>query len=152
MPDPISLPSNVYLYSKTRTTLLFVTLHLWLPTSLIGETYGRHSPYQLTGSDMYGTVPSANTHMANPKLLKYISLASWLPAFSHTKLGVTLCAPVCLCPFYRQICPLIGAHKVFFDLSLPLVLLILMRHSGLLCSALPKKQSPLGESLIYNEP
>lgn len=67
MPDPISLASNVYLYSKTRTTLLFVTLHLWLPTSLIGETYGRHPPYQLTGSDMYGTALSANTHMANPK-------------------------------------------------------------------------------------
>lgn len=145
MPDPISLPSNVYLYSETRTTLQFVTLHLWLPTSLIGETYDRHSPYQLTGSDMYGTAPSANTH-------KYISLASWPPAFSSTKLGVTLCAPVCLCPFYRKICPLIGAHKVFFDLSLPLVLLILMRHSGLLCSAIPKKQSQLGESLIYNEP
>lgn len=103
------------------------------------------TPCQLASIDMYRTVPSANTRMANPKLLKYTSLASWPPASSPTKSGVILYAPVRHCRFYRGICQLIRVHKVFFGLSLPLELLILMRHSGLLCSALPKKQSPLGE-------
>lgn len=105
--------------SKNSDNPSVCNITFWLPTSLIGETYGRHSPYQLTGFDMYGTAPSANTHMANPKLLKYISLASWPPASSPTKLGVTLSAPVCLCPFCCQMCPLIGAHKVFFRSQLP---------------------------------
>lgn len=103
------------------------------------------TPCQLASIDMYRTVPSANTRMANPKLPKYTLLASWPPASFPTKSGVILCAPVRHCLFYRGICQLIGVHKVFFGLSLPLELLILMRHSGLLCSALPKKQSPLGE-------
>ncbi|WVO21567.1 uncharacterized protein IAS62_002876 [Cryptococcus decagattii] len=60
--------------SKNSDNPSVCNITFWLPTSLIA--------------------PSANTHMANPKLLKYISLASWPPASSPTKLGVTLSAPL----------------------------------------------------------